>query len=71
MSVANNTEKSAKGVITLYIYEDKPIESTFIGDIKGWDISQAIRGLMKGYRKWKAEVAKEATKLTTVNKGGK
>ena len=70
MTVAK-TDNVAKGVITIYIYEDKPIESTFIGDIKGWDISQAIRGMMKGYRKWKAELAKEPTKLTTVNEGGK
>jgi hypothetical protein len=70
MTVAK-TETKAKGVITIYIYEDKPIESTFVGDIKGWDISQAIRGLMRGYRKWKAELAKETTKLTTVTEGGK
>ena len=48
-----------KGSITLHIYEDAPVQSQFEGILSGNDISFAWRGMMKGYRVWKANQLKE------------
>ena len=48
-----------KGTITIEVYEGKPVMATFVGDLKGHDISLAIRGLMRGYRLWKMNLAKK------------
>jgi len=58
---------SWQGSVVINLYREKAAECVFKGDIKGYDMSVALRALMRGYKRWKAVQARDKTSLQ-VNK---
>lgn len=54
--------EKAKGKITVYIFDGKPYETEFEGDIAGFEMNIAVPAMRKGYKVWKHNQSKQGGK---------
>ena len=52
----------ASGVITIYVFRDRPYEAKFTGEITGVELNIAWRAMYKQYKLWKHKLLKEGGK---------
>ncbi|KKN42503.1 hypothetical protein LCGC14_0712640 [marine sediment metagenome] len=55
-------DEKAKGMITIYIFENKPYEAKFSGQVTGVELNIAWRAMYKQYKLWKHELLKQGGK---------
>lgn len=51
-------DKGAKGIITIYLFDNAPYQCDFKGKIVGDDINVAWRAMYKEYKLWKHTLSK-------------
>lgn len=55
-------DEKPKGTITIYVYNGKPYEAKFEGEIAGFEMNIAIPAMRKQYKLWKHGLLKQGGK---------
>lgn len=62
VEVKAKVDEKFKGIITIYVFENKSYEAKFTGEITGNEMIIAVNAMRKQYKLWKRELLKAGGK---------